>query len=123
LDHFPVLLELSSVGKKPPNPFKFNPRSLDDEDFIKLVKAQWVPFDGTMRESAAIQFAAILKKVKQAAITWAHMKKERDKKNLIEVEAKFDLLYNSERGGYLNEESKAEVQSLEQLRRKLLAKR
>ena len=46
-DHFPIYLEIAKVGKKPPNPFKFNPDWLEKDDFIILIKDHWVPYDGS----------------------------------------------------------------------------
>lgn len=82
------------------------------------MKDQWIPFDCSLPESVALQFAAYLKSVKQAAISWGHLKNERDGKSLAEVETKLDLLYNQE-GGYLSEESRVKLKDLEFLRRKL----
>jgi hypothetical protein len=63
-----------------------------------------------MRGSKTLQFIANLNRMKQVAITW-EQKKLIDEKNLIKVEAKLDLImYNSEGGGYINEETKVEVQ-------------
>ena len=44
-DHFPIILYFLGDGRKPPNPFKFNLRWLDDKSFGELVKAEWVPFN------------------------------------------------------------------------------
>jgi hypothetical protein len=62
-DHFPVLLEMASAEKQPPIPFKLNPGWLEEEDFVNMVKDQWEPFDGSLKELASLQFAANLKKV------------------------------------------------------------
>jgi hypothetical protein len=37
-NHFPILIELDSVGKNPPISFNFNPKWLATEDFIKSNK-------------------------------------------------------------------------------------
>jgi hypothetical protein len=73
-----------------------------------------------MREYITIWFEVNLKKVKHVAIVWSHVKKEMDENNLIEVEAKLDSLNNNEGGGFLNENTKAELNSLEHIRKKLL---
>jgi hypothetical protein len=54
--HFPIFLEISKVGKKHPNPFKFIPCWIEEEDFGSLVTNNMSPFDGSRREFALIQF-------------------------------------------------------------------
>jgi hypothetical protein len=72
-----------------------------------------------MRDYTTINFEANLKNVKHASIVWAHGKKERDEKNHIEVEASIDTLYNNECSEFLKENTKDELKSLEQIRRKI----
>eukprot|EP01018_Ginkgo_biloba_P022058 Gb_03022 [translate_table: standard] len=120
LDHFLVVLELAEVGKRPSSPFKFIPGWLEEDEFVRLARDLWVPYNENLRESASLQFAANLKKLKQATIGWAHTKKIKEAKELFEVESKLEVLYVSEGVGYLSEESKAEMTTLEQRRRKLL---
>ena len=43
-DHFPILLEIAGVGKKPPNPFKFN-SSGGRNQICCLIKSNWIPYD------------------------------------------------------------------------------
>eukprot|EP01018_Ginkgo_biloba_P010531 Gb_16175 [translate_table: standard] len=63
------------------------------------------------------------KKLKQTTLGWAHAKKIKEAKELLEVESKLEVLYESEGDGYLLEETKAEVTALEQRKRKLLAEK
>jgi len=38
LDHFIVFMELASLGRKPPNPFKYNSSWLKEGDFVNMLK-------------------------------------------------------------------------------------
>jgi hypothetical protein len=58
-----------------------------------MIKYQWVPFDGSFRESTTLQFDSNLKKVKKETMSWAHEKKYKDEKEIVLVEAKLEELY------------------------------
>jgi hypothetical protein len=73
-NHLPILLEITSMGKYLPSPFKFNSIWLEVDRFRELVKFLWNPFDNSWRESTLIHFEENLKKVKQTVIKWAHKK-------------------------------------------------
>eukprot|EP01018_Ginkgo_biloba_P039380 Gb_12932 [translate_table: standard] len=119
-DHFPVLLVLTEVGKRPPSRFKFNHGWLAEDDFVQLVKGLWLPFDCTLVESASIQFESKLKRIKLNSINWAHAKKIKDEKDLVEVEKSLEELYESEAEGFFAEKDKGVIFGLELRRRKLL---
>lgn len=84
-DIFHVVLELAPTYVKPPNAFKFNPSWLD-EDFVKMVKEQWIPCDGSLRDSTTLYFEHNLEKVKHIAINWALLKRLKEDKALSKVE-------------------------------------
>jgi hypothetical protein len=52
--HFSILLEMGKVGKKPPNPFKFNPSWLENEVFINIVKENQISLKSSKRETMSI---------------------------------------------------------------------
>eukprot|EP01018_Ginkgo_biloba_P025951 Gb_32714 [translate_table: standard] len=83
-DHFPTVLELVEVGKRPSSPFNFNPGWLEEDEFIQLARDLW------------------------ATIRWAHTKKIKEAKELLEVESKLEVLYDAEGVVYVSEETKAE---------------
>ena len=43
-DHCLIILDFLGGGRKPPNPFKFNPKWLEDVSLCELVKSEWEPF-------------------------------------------------------------------------------
>jgi len=55
---------MSSMGRKSPSPFKFNPTWLEEEYFVNLVKEKWVPYDGSSNVSATLPFEDNLKRIK-----------------------------------------------------------
>ena len=46
-NHFTIFIEMESIGRKPPRIFNFNPNWIEEEDFARMVKYNWVPCDGT----------------------------------------------------------------------------
>jgi hypothetical protein len=115
-----VLLELAPVEKNPPSPFKLNPEWVKEKDYLKPIKNTWIPYDVSYSDSTAQQFMKNLKRAKQASIDWSNSKKARDERLLREVEDKLEILHFSEGFGFLTEETKAEVNSLEAKKRTLL---
>jgi hypothetical protein len=93
-------LEVALAQGKPSNPFKLNPKWLKEEDFVKKIKEVWEPYDGSLRESAPLQFLQNLKTTEKAAIIWSKEKRQKDERTLKEVEEALDLLYTSEGYGY-----------------------
>eukprot|EP01018_Ginkgo_biloba_P034237 Gb_24170 [translate_table: standard] len=116
-----ILDEQFCIKQKPPSPFKFNSNWLEQADFVNLIFEQWVPFDETLRESAALQFEANRKKVKQASIKWAHRKKIKDEKDLATVEVDLEALYLQELAEHPNDFFKGKVKEFEHRKSKLLA--
>eukprot|EP01018_Ginkgo_biloba_P010712 Gb_14385 [translate_table: standard] len=88
--------------RKPPSPFKFNYAWLEEEDFVHIVTDKWVRYDGSLGESACIQCATNLKRLKQAASWWAHQKKLKDELDLVTIER----LYKEENRASITEVSK-----------------
>ena len=64
-DYFPIFLELELDDSKPCSPFKFNPGWIKEEDFTRLVKEKWKPFDYSLYLSMDEQFFLALKIVKR----------------------------------------------------------
>eukprot|EP01018_Ginkgo_biloba_P002192 Gb_33330 [translate_table: standard] len=71
-------------------------------------------------ESASIQFAANLKRLKQVAADWTHRKKLKDDQELVSIEDDLEVLYRDCLAGFPDEETKSKVKNLEHKRRKLL---
>ncbi|KAH9318515.1 hypothetical protein KI387_020284, partial [Taxus chinensis] len=81
------------------------------------------PFCSNLNTTAAFQFAENLKNIKLDTKLWACKKKERDEKDLIEIEEALQKWYDSEGGGFLTEEDKTQLGILEKRRRCLLDER
>jgi hypothetical protein len=105
LDHSPILLELVGAGKKPPNPFKFNPLWLDYPSYLSVIKECWVPYNSHLPESPTIQFKANLKRAKEASIAWNKKRKQDENKALTEIEGKMMEWHQNETLGMLSEGS------------------
>lgn len=88
-----------------------------------MVKEQWIPCDGSLRDSTTLYFEHNLEKVKHIAINWALLKRLKEDKALSKVESKLEALYTNKGGGFLSKESKANVIQSEEVRTKLLAEK
>lgn len=55
-DHSLVFLEMIPTKKKPPSPFKLNPKWLKEEDYVNNTKYILVSFNGSSREQTKLRF-------------------------------------------------------------------
>lgn len=98
-DHCLVFLQLEVKDNKPSSSFKFNPKWLAEDDFQKLIKANWAPYDGNINLSASEQFAASLKLIKEKVVAWSAERHKIKEKVLLEVEDDIkSLFYNNHSG-------------------------
>jgi hypothetical protein len=119
-DHNPILFKFTKGGPKRSSPFKYNPKWLKDQDFVSLIKRTWIPFRKTRQSSTAIQFADNLMLIKKVATRWAIEKRNKDEKELMEMESQLKQYYEDEMVGSESEEIKEVVNILELQMRKLL---
>ena len=112
-DHCPIFLELRGRRRKPPSPFKFNSCWLKEEGFQDLVKEMWTPRPQKYLEHAGVHFYQNLKRIKEATISWAHAKRVNDDLTLRVCELDIDSLLHSKGMGFLDDQSKDELLSLE----------
>jgi hypothetical protein len=84
--HSPILIDISGGPRKPPSPFKFNLAWLNEESFQSLVKRCWVPYDPTGGVATGIHFSTNLKRVKKEVVLWEKEKRDRDERDLKEIE-------------------------------------
>jgi len=89
-DHSPIFFELKGRARKPPSPFKFNPRWLKDASFCELVRSLWIPIPQDSQEFVGVLFMENLHRVKQATIIWAKDKRIQDEQELRECEERMD---------------------------------
>ena len=82
LDHFPIFLEFKNGPIKPPSPLKCNKTWLKDESFIDLITNGWVHFAPGNRNSAAFQFEANFRILKDGIKTWVMDKRKREDREL-----------------------------------------
>ena len=61
--------------RKHPRPLKFNSYWIEEDNFVRMVKQYWFPFDGNRKGSITIQIAENLKRIKPLAIG-GHMRKK-----------------------------------------------
>ena len=122
-DHCPIFLELRGARRKPPSPFKFNSSWMKDEGFHSLVKKMWNHRSQTSLEHAGLHFYQNLKCIKEATIAWAHAKRVTDDKILRDCELAIDKLLHCPGMGFLNDQSKDDLLSLEKQRNVILCER
>ena len=96
-DHYPIFLEYRQRTKKPTNPFKFNSTWFEGDNFIFLVKENWIPFQQDCPQSTAFQFAENLKRIKEVVKPRASQKRKNEEKELKEIE--LELHRFSKEGG------------------------
>ena len=101
--HFPIFLEFKNGPVKPPSPLKFNKTWLNDEGFVNLISTNWIPFDPRNKMSAAFQFAANIRLLKDAIKSWAVDKRKRVDRELQQIENQLSRIYNLDEGGMLNQ--------------------
>ena len=44
-DHRPITISITKPEEKPPAPFRFNPNSLDHEEYKEFVTKNWKPIE------------------------------------------------------------------------------
>jgi hypothetical protein len=87
-------LEVTGGIKKITNHFKFNSTWLNEEGFISLVKELWIPFEENPSVPIGVQFSANIKRVKKETMEWAYQKRQRDEKELIDIESILQTAYD-----------------------------
>jgi len=122
-DHCPIFLEMRGRRRKPPSPFKFNHIWLKEESFQKLVQDLWVHRPQKSMEFAGSHFHQNLKRIKQTTLTWAHEKRIKEDQTLCDCERAIEHLLNNPGLGYLDNQSKEELLSLEKKRNEILCDR
>jgi hypothetical protein len=119
-NHSPIWIELIRGPKKPASHFKFNSSWLADENFQKIFKENWIPFEQGSNIPTSIHVASNLKCIKQMVIPWAHAKHDREELELSQIEDRLEHLSKTAEGGYISMETKSYLLSLEVCLRKLL---
>ena len=119
-DHCPIFLEFRGQRRKPPSPFKFNSRWLKDEGFQSLIKELWIPRPHNSQEHAGAHFYQNMKRINEATISWAHAKRVNDDKTLRDCELAIDKLLHSPGMGFLDDQTKDELFTLEKKRNVIL---
>ena len=122
-DHQPIFLQILGHDKILHSPFKFNPHWLEHEDLVLLLKNTWKFFDNNSVLSSASQFSKNLKKIKNVSICWSVKRKDRDTKELIEIELLLGNAYFNVGFGYTTEADKDSLYALEARRRNILLDR
>lgn len=95
MDHFPILLELSSPPKNPAAPFKFNAAWMQD----KLFKETWQHPNREAMEDKSFLFMENLKRMKKATIEWAKKRKQEQNEALINIDRELGVLENPDSTG------------------------
>ena len=109
----PSFLELRGRRRNPPSPFKFNSSWLKEEGFQSLVKEMWNPRPQNSLEHAGVHFYQNIKFLKEATITWAHVKRVNDDRNLRDCELAIDRMLHSPGMGFLDDQTKDELLTFE----------
>jgi len=69
-NHLPILLQIDKDDQKPPRPFKFNHKRLEDEGLTNMVMKNWKMFEPKTRETMMYRFVINLNNVKKIAVEW-----------------------------------------------------
>ena len=88
-----------------------------------MVKEMWTPRPQNSLEHAGIHFYQNMKRIKEATISWAHTKRVNDDKSLRDCELAINSLLHSPGMGYLDDQAKDELLSLEKKRNVILCER
>ena len=122
-DHNHVFLQVMNKGLKDRSPFKFNAHWLTDENLVCLLKDTWVVYNDYLSESPASQFSTNLKRIKDVSIYWSVKKKERDIKDLVEIELLLEESFNKVGFGFASNEDKESLTELESRKGNILLDR
>ena len=121
--HQPIFLQILGHDKILFSPFKFNPHWLEHEDLVLLLKNTWKIFDDNFDLSPTSQFSENLKKIKNVSICCSVKRKDRDTKELIEIELLLGNACFNVGFGYTTEADKDSLYALEARRRNILLDR
>ena len=73
--HMTICLEILSNPRKPTNPFKLCATWLKNEEVIRLIHSNWIPYPVDEDTHAATHFAQNLSQIKILLKEWARNKK------------------------------------------------
>ena len=77
-------------------------------------------YSNNIHESPASHFALNIKKIKEVSVAWSVSKKEREFKDLVEIELMLVVISHQNGFGFLTEEDKVALIELEARKRKIL---
>ena len=122
-DHLPIFLEIRKQPKNPSSPFKLYSAWLKNEEVVQLIQSNWTPYQEGNGTRAAIHFSQNLLRIKKILKEWAVNKKNQDDQAIIQIEEDLKELQNKEGGGFLTQDDKEKLYSLEASRSKFLKER
>jgi hypothetical protein len=117
-DHMHVILHMELGSDIVIYPFKFNVVWLEDQDFVSLVRANWVILLGTEVLNPMDSLVKKIKRLKIQVTVWERKKKVEGKKELVQLESELEKLYSDFLGGFVKEIDKLLV--LDKEKRKLV---
>ena len=120
LDHLPNCLEIWKHPKKSANPFKLCSTWLKNEEVIQIIHSNWLPYQAGNGTRATVHFTQNLLRIKKLLKEWAANKKNQDDQAIIQIEEDLKELQNKEGGGFLTQEDREKLYSLEASRTKIL---
>ena len=122
-DHLPICLEIRKQPKKPASPFKLYSVWLKNEEVIQLIQSNWLPYQAGNGVRDAIHFSKNLLRIKKLLKEWVAYKKNQDDQAIIQIEEDLKELQNKGGGGFLTQEDREKLYSLEASRTKILMER
>ena len=123
LDHLPIYLEIRKQPKNLSSPFKLCSAWLKNEEVVQLINSNWTPYQAENGTRAAIHFTQNLTRIKKLLKDWATNKKFQDDQHNIQIEHDLKELQNKEGGGFLTQNDREKLFSLEASRTKILLER
>ena len=122
-DHLPIFLEFLKNLSKLAIPFKICSAWLKNEEVIQIIQSNWIPSQVEEGTRAAIYFSPNFTRIKKLLKEWAHNKKIQDDQAISQIETELEELQNADEGGFLNQEDKERLFTLEANRNKILKER
>ena len=122
-NHLPIFLEIKKQSKKPTSPFKLCSTWIKNEEVLQIIQSNQLPYQAENGTRVVFHFTQNLLRIKKLLKDWAAKKKAQEDQEITQIEEGFKLLQNKYGGGFLTQEDREKLYSLEASRNKILKER
>ena len=105
------------------SPFKLCFAWLKNEEVIQIIQSNWLPYQAGNGTRTAIHFSQNLLRIKKLLKDWATKKKNQDEQTINQIEEDLKELQKKDGGGFLTQDDREKLYSLEASRGKILKER